>query len=366
MNETLEVVNVNPFAANVAARPANDESSAVARTDQARAVAEVQARLLLCKKFPRDPMTATDKIINAFTRPTLAEAAKYQYARGGSSIDGPSIRSAEAIAQLWGNIEFGFRELSRGTDSDGVTYSEVEAYACDLESMTRRPVTFRVRHWRDTKTGGYKLKDERDIYELTSNMAQRRVRACILAVIPGDVVEAAMNQAEATLHAKADTSPEAVQKMVAAFEPYGVTRDQLAKRIQRRLDAITPAQMVGLKKIWASLRDGMSVANEWFDPATPAPGAQPAAAAPTSGNEGAKAALAKRSAAAKAAKIDAETGEISDAEKPPLKSYAQYAERIATATASGNALEVLEEARKAGMPLEMFEELKNVFERRWG
>ena len=56
-----------------------------------------------------------------------------------------------------------------------------------------------------------------------------------------------------------------MQKMMAAFEPYGVTKEHIEKRIQRRLDAITPAQVVSLKRIYASLRDDMSTPAEWFD-----------------------------------------------------------------------------------------------------
>lgn len=230
-----------------------------------RAIAEVQAAMVIAKRFPRDPIQAMDRILNACTRPSLAEAALYQYSKGGSDVSGPSIRLAEAIAQQWQNIQFGFTELTRGLDHDGVAYSEVEAYAWDLETNTKRPLVFRVRHWRDTKKGGYAIKDERDIYELVANQAQRRVRACILGVIPGDVVEAAANQCDITLKSKADTSPEAVQKMVAAFAGFGVTKEQIEARIQRRVDAIQPAQIVGLKKVYASLRDGMSSPEDWFD-----------------------------------------------------------------------------------------------------
>jgi hypothetical protein len=251
----------NPFAV----APRNDASSALAVSDQARGVAEVQAKLLMAQQFPRDQVQAMDNILNAFTRPRLAEVAKYQFSRGGSEVDGPSIRSAETIAQNWGNMEFGFREVARGRGTDGVTYSEVEAFAFDLQSRTRRQLQFQVRHWRDTKKGGYPIKDERDIYELMSNMAQRRVRACILAIVPGDVIDAAMEQAEITLKSKADTSPEAMQKMIDAFAPFGVSKDHIEKRIQRRLESIQPAQVVSLKKIYASLRDGMSAAADWFE-----------------------------------------------------------------------------------------------------
>lgn len=251
---------------NIFALTAQPQSGgALARGNEGRAVAEVQAAVLMAKRFPRDQIAAMDRILNSFTRPSLAEVSQYQYSKGGTDVSGPSIRSAEAIAQQWGNIEFGFRELSRGVGHDGVPFSEVEAYAWDMETLSRKPLQFIVRHWRDTKKGGYKITDERDIYELVANQAQRRVRACLLSIIPGDVTEAAMKQADLTLKANADTSPEAMAKMMEAFTSFGVTKDQIEKRIQRRIDAIQPAQVVSLKKIYVSLRDGMSSAADWFD-----------------------------------------------------------------------------------------------------
>lgn len=251
---------------NAIMKPEPMHGLAAATSDSNKAIAEIQSAMAIAKRFPRNEVQAIDKITNAFQRQSLAAVSQYQYAKGGSDVIGPSIRSAEAIAQLWGNIQFGFRELSRGVDENGVTYSEVEAYAWDIESNTKRPTTFIVKHWRDTRQGGYQLKDEREIYELTANMAQRRVRACIMAVIPGDVFDVAMNQAESTLKSNADTSPEAMQKLVDTFsKEFGVSKDQIEARIQRRLDAIRPAQVIQLKRIYVSLRDGMSAAADWFD-----------------------------------------------------------------------------------------------------
>lgn len=253
----------NQFATGTAVAQRSDNLGAMAV--QSREMSETQAKYMMAQHFPRDVIGNMDRILNAFTRPNLAEKSQYQFARGGSDIVGPSIRAAEAIAQQWGNMEFGFRELSRAVGADGVPYSDVEAFAVDLESRNRRPLQFIVKHWRDTKQGGYKLKDERDIYELIANNAQRRVRACILAMIPGDVIDAAMQQAEVTLRTKADTSQEAMAKMVEAFAAFGVNKEHIEKRIQRRLDTIQPAQVVMLKRVYASLRDDMSVPGDWFE-----------------------------------------------------------------------------------------------------
>jgi len=321
MNETIEKTASNPFAgAQVAARPSG--SNAVANTDQQRAVAEVQAAMMIARMNPRDPIAAMDRILNACTRPTLADAAVYTYARGGSDVSGPSIRLAEAMAQSWGNMQFGIRELDQRNGE-----STVQAFAWDVETNTRREVTFQVPHIRYTRNGSKKLEDPRDIYEMVANQGARRLRACILSVIPGDVTEAAVAQCEVTMKTKADTGPEAMQKMVTAFEPFGVTKEQIEKRIQRRLDAIQPAQVVSLKKIYASLRDGMSAASDWFEAeATAGADQQPASAA-----DKVKDKLRNRKKDTETEQIDQETGEIKDNPERNI-TYAMVAEKINAAT----------------------------------
>lgn len=245
---------------------ADHEPSVLGDATAQREIAEVQAAMAIAKRFPRNQMKALDRILTACQRPSLAEVALYSYARGGTDITGPSIRLAEAFAQQWGNIDFGIRELDQRLGE-----STVQAYAWDLETNTRQTKTFQVKHRRHTKKGGYNLEDPRDIYEMVANQGARRVRACILGIIPGDVVEAAVAQCEATLKAKADISPEAVKKMVQAFASYGVTQAQIETRIQRKLDSITPAQIISLRKVYNSLKDGMSKAGDWFDESMPAP-----------------------------------------------------------------------------------------------
>ncbi len=255
--------NILPYNPNVpiATRP---QSAALVEVEQQRAMAEVQSAIVLAKKFPRNQIEAMDRIAVACQRPGLAEQALYTYSRGGTEITGPSIRLAEAIAQNWGNLQFGIKELEQRNGE-----STVEAFAWDVETNTRQVKTFQVKHERHTKKGSYKLEDSRDIYELIANNGARRLRACILGIIPGDVVEAAVAQCEQTLKAKADTSPEALKKLVTAFEAFKVTKEQIEKRIQRRLDTITPAQIIQLRKIYNSLKDGMSGPADWFEMSAP-------------------------------------------------------------------------------------------------
>lgn len=259
--ETIEIFNeITPFTG--LPEPIKEESPAVlAEVMAQREIAEVQAAMTIAKRFPRNQAKATDRVLIACQRPTLAEGALYTYARGGTDISGPSIRLAEAIIQQWGNAACGIRELEQRLGE-----STVEAYAWDLETNTRINKVFQVRHIRKTKAKGtYSLDDPRDIYEMVANQGARRLRACILAIIPGDVVEAAVEQCEATLKSKANVTPETIKKMVSLFEGYGVSREMIEVRIQRKLESITSAQVISLRKIYNSLKDGMSKPQDWFD-----------------------------------------------------------------------------------------------------
>ena len=236
-------------------------SNALAETEAQKGIAEIQARMAIAKRFPRDPIEATNRILNACTRISLAKTALYSYNRGKTEVTGPSIRLAETLAQNWGNFDYGIEELSQQNGS-----STVKAFAWDLETNTQTVKTFQVPHIRYSKSGGNTLlTDPRDIYEKVANDGARRLRACILSTIPGDVIEAAVNQCDLTQRAKADTSPESVKQMLACFAGYKVTSEMIKKKLGNNVDAIRPAQYLQLERIYISLRDGMSKVSDWFE-----------------------------------------------------------------------------------------------------
>lgn len=235
-------------------------SQSLTTSESSRTMAEIQSALTIAAARPRDEMRAIDKVKNACQRPRLAEISQYEYSKGGQKITGPTIHLLTVLAQHWGNIQFGFRELSQCRGE-----STVEAYAWDLESNTRRSVQFVVPHKIGLKGGKTRqITDPREVYEWVANQSQRRVRACLENVIPKDVIDEAVDQCNETLHAQADTSPEAVQRMVKAFEGLGVSKAQIEARIQRRLEAIAPAQLISLRRIYNSIKDGMSSSGDWF------------------------------------------------------------------------------------------------------
>ena len=227
-----------------------------------RQAQEVQGQIVMAKKFPRDEISARNRILTACQRKKLAEQAEYEYTRGGSKVSGPSIRLAEAMAQNWGNIDFGFVELEQRSGE-----SQVMAYAWDLETNTRQTKIFSVPHIRETKKGNYPLTSSRDIYELVANQAARRVRACILGIIPGDIQEEAIEQCRKPLVDREEKPlADLIQSCVRTAETtYQVPQESLEKYIGCKAEAFSMNDLIRLKKVFNSIKDGMAKCEEVFE-----------------------------------------------------------------------------------------------------
>lgn len=243
------------------------QQMAVPKTSQtemmiSRQAQEVQGAIVMAKKFPRDEYDAMERIKRTCQRATLAEQAIYSYPRGGQTVMGPSIRLAEALAQNWGNIDYGVIELEQKNGS-----SEMMAYAWDLESNTRVTKIFTVEHKRDTRKGTYQLTDSRDIYEATANFGARRIRACILGVIPGDVVDMAVGECKETVRKGIGKEPinERVTKLINAFKvEFKVTREQIEKYAERNCADFGEDEFINLKGVYKALKDGQAKAEDYF------------------------------------------------------------------------------------------------------
>lgn len=228
-----------------------------------RQAQEVQAAMVIAKRFPRNEVESYNRIMKACQRKSLAERSMYEYPRGDTRVTGPSIRLAEAMAQSWGNIDFGIIELEQKNGE-----SQVMAYAWDLETNTRQTKVFSVSHIRATKKGGnIPLKDPRDIYEMVANQGARRLRACILGVIPGDVIDAAITQCEKTLAGDSrEPLADTVRAVANTFESeYGVTVPMLEKFIGCKIESFTMQNLIRLKKVYVSLKDGMAKREDYFE-----------------------------------------------------------------------------------------------------
>jgi len=244
-------------------RPVSSGTGVLGEGFVGRQTAEIQGAMVIAKKFPRDEAASFARIMKACSRKGLAECAQYQYPKGGAKVSGPSIRLAEVLAQNWGNLDFGLVEMERRGGE-----STMMAYCWDLETNVRQVKVFSVPHGIKTKSGFRDISDDpREIYELAANQGARRLRACILGVIPGDIVDAAMARCEETL-IKGEKTPLAdrIRAMVSSFSEFGVTKDMIEERLGYRTDALNEKNLVDLRKIYTSIKDGMSEPADWFTP----------------------------------------------------------------------------------------------------
>lgn len=225
-----------------------------------RQAQEVQMAMYVAKSFPRDINASWARIMQSCQRKSLAENAMYEYPRGGENVTGPSIRLAEAIAQNWGNLDFGITELEQ-TNGE----SKVMAYCWDLETNTRQTKIFTVPHIRQTKKGAKALTDPRDIYEMVANQGARRLRACILGIIPGDVVEAAVKQCNETLTKGKEPLQDRVRKMILCFQnDFSVPKECLEQYIGCKSEAFTENSVVRLRGVYTALKEGRADREAYF------------------------------------------------------------------------------------------------------
>lgn len=247
--------------------------SVTAEMVTSRQTQEVQGQIIMAKKFPRDENESYSRIMRACQRRTLAEKASYEYRRGDTKINAPSIRLAEVAAQNWGNISFGIVELEQKSGE-----STVMSFAWDLETNVRQEKIFTVPHIRHTKKGDYPLTDPRDVYEMVANQGARRLRACILGIIPGDIIESAMEQCNKTL-IEGEKKPlaDVVKEVCLYFQrDHNVPIDALEKFIGCKADAFSMNDCIRLRKVYNAIKDGISKREDYFDLGLPKEEAQDA------------------------------------------------------------------------------------------
>lgn len=229
--------------------------------EASRAIAEAQGKLVIAKRFPRNEVDAYAKAMQACQRPSMAAKAFYSFPRGGQTVSGPTIRFAEELARCWGNIDYGIKELSQ---DDGK--SEMQAYAWDLETNAQSVQNFTNPHQREQGKKMVTLTSQRDIYENNANMATRRLRSRILAILPSWFVEDAVEECKKTLAGQNELPLiDRVKKMVVSFGKLGVTQEQIELRLKKKIEAMNTDDFTDFIGIYNAIKQGESKIADWFE-----------------------------------------------------------------------------------------------------
>lgn len=230
--------------------------------EQSRAVAEVQAAIVVAQQCPRSIQAALAEMRESCKQTYLAERAFFRFSRGGSTVTGPSVHLARELARCWGNVQYGLIELRR---DDEFGQSEMQSFAWDVERNSRNSSTFIVPHRRDTKSGPKQLTDMRDIYENNANNGARRVREAIFAILPPWFVEEAKELCSQTLRdGGGKPLPQRIADAIKAFDGLGITSDRVEAKLGRKSAKWTEHDVAQLIVTFKSLQRGEITAEEEF------------------------------------------------------------------------------------------------------
>jgi hypothetical protein len=232
--------------------------------EQARAVAEVQAAVIVAQQCPRSMVLAVAEMRESCRQKGLADRAFYKFPRGGQTVAGASVHLARELARCFGNVQYGIQELRR---DDIGHFSEMQAWAWDVQTNTRSSQTFVVPHKRDKKGGPEVLTDLRDVYENNANQGARRLREAIFSILPTWFTEEAKELCTATLSDGVGKSvAQQTADAVKAFDGLGIRVDRLEQKIGAVQSAWTAQDLAGLRVSHSSIRQGTVTADEEFPP----------------------------------------------------------------------------------------------------
>lgn len=263
----------NDGAVAVAPRlPAPARVGQATAVEQSRAVAEVEAAIVVAMRHPRDPAAAIRMMREACQQPRLAERAFFRFPRGRDIngkpvfVSGPSIHLARELARCWGNVQYGIAEMRRDDDA---AQSEMLAFAWDVQTNTRNSSAFINPHMRDKSGGPERLTDMRDIYESNANAGARRVREAIFAILPTWFVEEAEDLCHKTL-SEGGGKPLAQQvaDAITGFANTGITQAQIEAKLGRPSAEWIEQDVAQLRVIYRSIQRGEVSQDEEFPPAT--------------------------------------------------------------------------------------------------
>lgn len=249
MNNGLSLVDPGEL------QSARNELTAIGSLTAQKEAKAIEVAMVTAKRFPRDITAVEDKIAKTCGRMKLAASAEYSYKRGSTTISGASIKLLEAVAQCYGNLEFGVSELQRNSDN-----SDCQAYAWDFENNIKTTREFNVPHYRDKKEGdreSKRLTEDRDIREMIFNYGSRNVRACLERVIPRDLVETAMEVCKKTLNSDLRSLADRIADCKMQYkDAFNITGEFLEKLVGEKADNWTKSHLSQLGKYFSALKEG--------------------------------------------------------------------------------------------------------------
>lgn len=261
------------------AREADVIETEVAPSLPAKGGGTVDVQVSTARQFPRSITSFIQRATEMATlTPEIAASCVYALPRDGKTIEGPSARLAEIVANAWGNMR-----IQAGATENDDRFITARGEAWDVEANTA--IAFEVRR-RITNRKGDTFSD--DMIGVTGNAAASiALRNAVFKAVPSSFWRPIYLKCRQVVAGEARTFSSRRDEQMKAFAVMGVTEQQVCTLlgVKGKLD-ITLEHMATLVPVFNSIKDGETTIEEAFPVAAgphgmpqPAQRATPTAAA---------------------------------------------------------------------------------------
>ena len=267
---------MTPYEGSASREMATSETASSAVAAQSRAL--IESRYVMAKKFPRNEEEVRQKLLKECLRPSFAAVAIYRKPVG-KGIEGPSIRFAETAIRLMKNIVIDTMTVydDREKRIVRVMVTDLEAnvpYSQDVtieKTVERRSVkqgdeVIRSRLNKQGDTVHIIAGTDDDILNKQNALISKAIRTQGLRLVPGDLIDEAMEMIYATRQNADAADPDAARrKMFDAFGTQGVQVKDLQAWLGHNGDTLSAKELSDLRGLYAALKDGETTWREIMD-----------------------------------------------------------------------------------------------------
>lgn len=230
----------------------------------AMAIQEIQATIVVAKKFPRNNDECWEKLMQSCRRQSFAKMARYTYPRSGKDITGPSVHLARTAGQCYGNIRYGV-DIIRDDDEN----RSIVGWAWDVENNVRASYPDHFKKLIYRKKGGWIVPDERDLRELTNRRGAIALRNALIHIMPKDYIEDASAMCLKTLKDNIKDPAGEKKRLILAFGEIGVTVKMLTEYL--KTSEWSPDDLVELQGVIDAISEGHGKHGDYFPKEQEAP-----------------------------------------------------------------------------------------------
>ncbi len=237
----------------------------------AAAKAEIEARIVAARRWPRDVEQFRDGILKDCRRPGFAEAALYRKPVGGGKVVVDfSVRFVESALQHFANVHITSRIDYDDADTMAMTVAVVDvqrnvgySFQTTLDKLVERREVKQGRKTRGMRENSYGdvvylIEATKD--EMRNVMGAERskiMRDQGKRLLPRDVLEECRLLIDATLENENAKDPDAAKKKVLdRFSAVGVSPAMLKEYLGRPLETLTVKDLNELATLYNGLKEG--------------------------------------------------------------------------------------------------------------